>query len=106
MTTRLTSSEVSSTPTARGPTTGRPARSRRARKRYDYPRWEFVNRSDDIIGICTAALDLLCLRWTRPRIDSISVARAPDVRRLDELIGPKASWPDGLTVVADLGKLP
>ncbi len=48
-------------------------------KRYDYPRWEFVNRSDDIIGICTAALDLLCLRWTRPRIDSISVARAYDV---------------------------
>ena len=46
------------------------------RKRYDYPRWEFVNSSDDIIGICTAALDLLCLRWTRPRVDSISVARA------------------------------
>jgi hypothetical protein len=59
-------------------------------KRYDYPRWEFVNRSDDIIGILTAALDLLCLRWTRPRIESISVARAYDVGVLDELIGPKA----------------
>ena len=23
------------------------------RKRYDYPRWEFVNRSDDIFDICT-----------------------------------------------------
>ena len=58
-------------------------------KRYHYPRWEFVNSSDDIIGILTAALDLLCLRWTRPRIDSISVARAYDVGMLDELIGPK-----------------
>jgi hypothetical protein len=27
------------------------------RKRYDYPRWEFVNRSDDILGLCTWALD-------------------------------------------------
>jgi hypothetical protein len=60
------------------------------RKRYDYPRWEFVNRSDDIIDICTAALDAVDLRWTRPRVNSISVARAADVRRLDELIGPKA----------------
>jgi hypothetical protein len=59
------------------------------RKRYDYPRWEFVNRSDDIIRICTAALDVLCLHWTRPRINAISVARAHDVQRLDELIGPK-----------------
>lgn len=58
-------------------------------KRYDYPRWEFVNSSDDIIDICTAALDRLGLRWTRPRNNSISVARAPDVRRLDELVGPK-----------------
>lgn len=60
------------------------------RKRYDYPRWEFVNRSDDIIAICTQALDRLCLAWTRPRINAISVARAHDVRRLDGLIGPKA----------------
>ena len=60
------------------------------RKRYDYPRWEFVNRSDDILRICTVALDLLCLTWTRPRVDVISVARSHDVGVLDELIGPKA----------------
>jgi len=60
------------------------------RKRYEYPRWEFVNSSDDIIRICTAALDILCLHWTRPRVNAISVARAADVRRLDELIGLKA----------------
>ena len=59
------------------------------RKRYNYPRWEFVNRSDDIIDICTRSLDRLGLHWTRPRINAISVARAADVRRLDELIGPK-----------------
>ena len=26
-------------------------------KRYDYPRWMFVNRSDDILDLCTATLD-------------------------------------------------
>jgi hypothetical protein len=60
------------------------------RKRYDYPRWEFVNSSDDIIDICTTALDRIAVRWTRPKVNSISVARGPDVRLLDELIGPKA----------------
>ncbi len=59
------------------------------RKRYEYPRWEFVNRSDDILAICTDALDLMGLHWTRPRINAISVARRDDVRRLDEAIGPK-----------------
>ena len=59
------------------------------RKRYDYPRWEFVNSSDDIIAICTAALDQAGVRWTRPRVNSISVARAADVRLLDEIIGLK-----------------
>jgi hypothetical protein len=23
------------------------------KKRYEYPRWEFVNRSDDILHLCT-----------------------------------------------------
>ena len=59
------------------------------KKRYDYPRWEFVNSSDDIIDLCTAALDRAGIHWTRPRINAISVARAADVRHLDELIGPK-----------------
>jgi hypothetical protein len=60
------------------------------RKHYEYPRWEFTNSSDDIIGICTAALDILCLWWTRPSINVTSVARAHDLQVLDELIGPKA----------------
>jgi hypothetical protein len=61
-----------------------------AKKRYDYPRWEFVNRSDDILGLCTWALDLCDIAWRRPRINAIAVSRHDDVRRLDALIGPKA----------------
>lgn len=60
------------------------------RKRYDYPRWQFVNRSDDIIDLCTGALDLLAIAWRRSRIDCVSVSRADDVRRLDELMGMKS----------------
>jgi hypothetical protein len=60
------------------------------RKRYDYPRWEFVNRSDDILHLCTWALDLCDISWRRPRINAIAVSRRDDVRRLDRLIGPKS----------------
>ncbi len=59
------------------------------RKRYDYGRWMFVNRSDDILGLCTTALDAQGIRWRRPRINCIAVSRADDVRRLDERIGLK-----------------
>jgi hypothetical protein len=59
-------------------------------KRYDYPRWEFVNRSEDILDLCGWALDLCAIEWRRPRAVSISVARRDDVRRLDALIGPKS----------------
>jgi hypothetical protein len=60
------------------------------KKRYDYPRWEFVNRSDDILDLCTWALDLCDIAWRRPRIDAIAVSRRDEVRRLDELIGLKS----------------
>lgn len=60
------------------------------RRRYDYPRWEFVNRSDDILGLCTWALDLCAIRWRRPRVNAIAVSRRDDVRRLDGLIGLKS----------------
>ena len=60
------------------------------RKRYDYPRWQFVNSSDDIIDLCTATLDQVGIAWRRSRINCVSVSRADDVRRLDELIGLKA----------------
>jgi hypothetical protein len=52
------------------------------RKRYDYPRWEFVNSSDDIIGLCTWALDLVLvgIRWRGPR--ETCVAGVPPCRRM------------------------
>jgi hypothetical protein len=58
-------------------------------RRYDYPRWEFVNRSDDILELCCWALDLCGVAWRRPRVNAVAVSRRADVRRLDDLIGPK-----------------
>ena len=60
------------------------------RRRYDYPRWMFVNRSEDILGICTDALDAVDIGWRRPRATCVAVSRRDDVRRLDALIGPKS----------------
>lgn len=59
-------------------------------KRYDNPRWMFSNRSEDIIGLCTAALDHAGIAWRRPRDTCIAVSRADDVRGLDALIGLKS----------------
>jgi hypothetical protein len=59
-------------------------------KRYDYPRWEFVNHSEDILALCTWALGLCGIAWRRPRPVCVAVSRADDVRRLDDLIGLKA----------------
>jgi hypothetical protein len=59
------------------------------RKRYDYPRWMFSNRSDDILDLCTATLDQVGIAWRRPRVNIIAVSRAADVAALDGLIGLK-----------------
>ena len=59
-------------------------------KRYHYPRWMFVNSSDDIIDLCTQTLDDVGITWRRPRGNCIAVSRADDVRRLDAVIGLKA----------------
>ncbi len=60
------------------------------RKRYDYPRWQFVNASEDILDLCTWALDLVDVAWRRSGSRVVSVSRREAVARLDELIGPKA----------------
>jgi hypothetical protein len=49
-----------------------------------------VNHSADILALCTWALDLCEIRWRRPRTVGVAVSRRDDVRRLDELIGPKS----------------
>ncbi len=57
--------------------------------RYRYPRYEFTNKSDDIRGICTVALDLLGIAWRRNGAYRIAVSRREAVAALDEHVGPK-----------------
>jgi hypothetical protein len=58
-------------------------------KRYEYPRWQFVNRSEQILGWCTDALDLVDVPWRRSGRWTVSVSTREGVARLDELVGPK-----------------
>jgi len=60
----------------------RPGRVRRAR-------WQFSNASEDILGLCTAALDIVDIPWRRSNTRIVSVSRRDAVARLDELIGLK-----------------
>lgn len=63
------------------------------RKRYEYPRYLFTNKSDDIRRIFTDALDSVGVRWTTLARGSdpfnISVARRASVALMDEHVGPK-----------------
>jgi hypothetical protein len=52
-------------------------------------RYHFSNRSEDIIGLLTAALDKLGIHWTRSTKYIVSIYRKVDTARLDEFIGPK-----------------
>ena len=58
-------------------------------KRYTYPRYQFSNRSADIRGIFTDALDLLGIAWRQSNQWTISVARRAAVAALDAFVGPK-----------------
>jgi hypothetical protein len=60
------------------------------KRRYDYPRWQFVNASEEILGWCGDALDLTGIAWRRSGPRTISVSRRPDVAALTELIGLKS----------------
>jgi hypothetical protein len=55
-----------------------------------YPRYQFKNESADIRAIFCQALADYGVTWRRMNRNTISVARAGDVARLDEVIGPKA----------------
>ena len=59
-------------------------------KRYEYPRYLFSNKSEDILQICEAALDRVGVDHRRPRWDMVSVARRAAVARLDEFVGSKS----------------
>jgi len=59
-------------------------------KRYEYPRYFFTNFSEDILGLCTWALDLVGIEHRRPSPRNISVARRASVAILDQHVGPKS----------------
>ncbi|WP_418062812.1 hypothetical protein [Pimelobacter simplex] len=67
---------------ARRPGAGRP-------KVYRYPRWQFCDASEDVLGLCTAALDQVEIPWRRSNRRIVSVSRREGVARLDALVGPK-----------------
>lgn len=54
-------------------------------------RYHFSNRSEDIIGLFTAALDLLGITWTRSDDHTVSIYRKEATAMLDEFVGPKDS---------------
>jgi hypothetical protein len=53
-------------------------------------RYHFSNRSEDIRGLFTSALDNLGIPWTRPSQFVIAIYRKAAVARLDEFVGPKS----------------
>ncbi|MEN1884722.1 helix-turn-helix domain-containing protein [Streptomyces mirabilis] len=63
------------------------------RKRYEYPRYFFTNKSDDIRKLFADALDPVGVEWTTLARGSdpfnISVARKVSVALMDAHVGPK-----------------
>jgi hypothetical protein len=53
-------------------------------------RYHFSNRSEDILGLFSGALDALGIPWTRPGKYQVAIYRKAAVARLDEFVGPKA----------------
>ena len=56
---------------------------------YEYPRYLFVNMSQDILQLCGQALDQLDVEWRFSKPTTISVAKKEAVARLDAFVGPK-----------------
>lgn len=57
---------------------------------YQYPRYQFSSRSDDIRHLFTDACDRLEIAWRPWGRWHVSVARRDAVARLDAFVGPKA----------------
>ncbi|WP_030772021.1 hypothetical protein [Streptomyces sp. NRRL F-2664] len=62
-------------------------------KRYEYPRYFFTNKSDDIRRLCTDTLTALGVEWTILARGgdpfNVSIARKASVALMDAHIGPK-----------------
>ncbi|MHA6623014.1 hypothetical protein ACU436_38460 [Pseudonocardia sp. DLS-67] len=67
-----------------------PRKSAGDARRYEYPRYFFTNKSEDILALCSVSLDLLGVAHRFPRPDTISVARREAVAALDVVVGPKS----------------
>jgi hypothetical protein len=65
-------------------------RHRRIVRGKNYPAYVFSNRSKDILELFAWVCRLLGLHYTRPRPVIISIARRPDVSRLDLIMS--RSW--------------
>jgi hypothetical protein len=59
------------------------------KKRYEYPRWQFVNESVDIMRWCGETLDLVEIAWRQTNRRTLSVSRRDAVAALDAMIGLK-----------------
>lgn len=58
-------------------------------KRYEYPRYLFVNESEDIRDLFTDTLDLLGIEWRQNKRNCISVAKRDSVAAMDAFVGRK-----------------
>ena len=58
-------------------------------KDYEYPRYQFSNRTDDIRKLFTDTCDKLGVEWRQWTRYHISVAKRDSVALLDSFIGPK-----------------
>ena len=56
---------------------------------YEYPRYLFVNMSQDILQLCGQTLDKLGVEWRFSKPNTISVAKKDAVALLDAFVGPK-----------------
>jgi hypothetical protein len=57
---------------------------------YEYPRYQFSNRSDDIRALFARACDVVGVDWKQMNRWNVAVSRRDDVALLDTFIGPKA----------------
>jgi hypothetical protein len=58
-------------------------------RRYEYPRYMFSNRSDDIRQLFVEACGTIGVNARRMNRWNVSVSDAAGVRRLDGFVGPK-----------------
>ncbi|MER6214974.1 helix-turn-helix domain-containing protein [Streptomyces sp. NPDC001674] len=58
-------------------------------KRYEYPRYFFTNKSDDIIRLFTHTLDRVGVQWKQANTCNVSIARKGSVALMDAHVGPK-----------------